>query len=143
MFVYVFQLKHMNLKGLINNSTNSFKLYNITCTYNNDNNNKSFISSQWTYTYIHTYFQSLRYNKKSTSTTRNVIHTSLYIIWQKLIRISTANVEKNTILDQTLIMKQSAWVLSRRPQFIPQYIINQRNYSTHWIMKRINNLIVI
>ena len=30
----------------------------------NNNNNKSFISSQWTYTYIHTYFKSLRYNRK-------------------------------------------------------------------------------
>ena len=29
-----------------------------------NDNNKSFISSQWTYTYIHTYFKSLRYNIK-------------------------------------------------------------------------------
>ena len=32
--------------------------------YNNNNYNKSFISSQWTYTCIHTYLKSLRYKRK-------------------------------------------------------------------------------
>ena len=40
----------------LNFKKNSFRCY--------DNNNKYFISTRWIYSYIHTYFKSLRYNSK-------------------------------------------------------------------------------
>ena len=116
--------------------------YQLLKAANNNKNNKSFISSRWTYTNIHPYFNSLRYNRKAHQKLE-MLFIHHYTSSRKTIRPGTANVDKNKILDQICIMKQTTWVISGRPQFTPLYIINSRNYSTHWIIKSINKLIVI
>ena len=109
--------------------------------HSNNNNNKLFISSKWTYTYIHTYFNSLRYNRE-VHRQLEMLFIHLNTLSRKINQASTANVDNSTILDQRLKMKQSIWVISGRPRFIPLYIIDSRNCSTYWIIKIFNNLIV-
>ena len=46
---------------------------------------------------------------------------------EKIIKLNTAKVDKSRIHDQTIIMKQSTWVITRRPLFIPLNIINSQN----------------
>ena len=61
----------------------------------------------------------------------------------KLFKLNAAHVHKRTILDKTLLMQQSTWVISGRPRFIPLNVIDSRYQSTHRIIESINNLIVI
>ena len=115
--------------------------YNATRSWvryvNKQTNNTLFLSI------LHTCFKSLSYNRK-VHQQLEVLSIHIYTSSGKtILKLNTVNVDKSTILDQTIIMKQTGWVTSRRPWFIPLDIINLRNKSTHWIVKSINNLIVI
>ena len=92
-------------------------------------------------TYIHTYI--LRYNRKvhpqlkmlfihHYTSSGKINQTKDYKCWQKYNTWSNNN-------DETV----KTWVISRRLRFIPLYIVNSRNYSTHWSIKSINNLMFI
>ena len=79
-------------------------------------NNKSFISSQWTYTYIHTYFKSLRYNRKASqqqeglfihhyTSSGKIIQNKYCNCWQKY---NTWSNNDNEILNLVHTQKTSA-----------------------------------
>ena len=51
---------------------------------------------------------------------------NLYIETGKVIKLTAVNADKSTALGQTLLLKESNWVMSRRLRPIPLNIIDPR-----------------
>ena len=66
-----------------------------------------------------------------------------YVESRKLIKLKYADTDKNTKLDQMLLTKNSTWVISGKPLFIPLNTINLKYKSTELTIKIISKLVVI
>ena len=55
-----------------------------------------------------------------------MLFTHLYIESGKIIELNATDTDKSTILDQTLLIKRSTWVIPGKPGLIPLNTINPR-----------------